>query len=53
MSKIVAIKLTKVLLDIAPTVCVVVSKSLLVVLNAVIQNLLGHYISWVSKYDLF
>ena len=52
MLKIVAIKLTNVLLD-SYSVCVVISKSLPVVLNAVIQNLLGHYISWVIKYDLF
>ena len=52
MFKIVAIKLTNILLDIAAIVYVW-SKSLPVVLNAVIQNLLMHYISWVIKYDLF
>ena len=43
MLKSLAIKLTNVLLDVAATVYVWLSKSPPVVFNAVIQNLLGYY----------
>ena len=53
MLQIVAIELINVLLDVSShSVCVVTSKSPPVLFNAVIQNLLGHYIAWVIYFDL-